>query len=382
MDGTAASVQDGLRCVLASLRLLADTRDDTAAWMLMRHWGASAGLTSALVAGCAHSRLSAWQQVLSWARRGHEPTESRADFLFIGRLVKMTDALQNILEDAPPNLDAGAAAQFLNALLRLPARHAKVRPANQNVVAAAEAIASRVPAVAVALPLEPLSALRALILEANELLAPEPASPDRPIRHAHDGDTAKQVDTGRTAGTGGAASAETLAHASQHRTHVALISDPSDPTAKAPPRVIYAPFASPRTLRLLAAGALQRRPEDSIETTALHNDCIGDVFISAPARSRKEGVKGMRCQPKDGQENPTGRPAAKAAIPGGFSASCRAGNGKSGDTPPAKKQPGAHHARSAKENKNKKEDVVDPNRGALLRYFSKPKVSASARAHA
>jgi hypothetical protein len=357
---------DGLRGVLAPLRLLADTRDDAAAWMLMRHWGASAGLTSALVAGCARSGLSAWQQVLSWARREHDPTGCRADLLLVGRLVKMTDALQDILEDAPPNLDAGGTARLLNSLARLPARHAKVRAANQNLVAASEAIASRIPAVACAVPLAPLSALRALISEANALLAEEPASPDVPTRHAREGGTAKQVDTGERAVADDAASTRTPACANEPRSHAhAAPVKPADPVAMALPCVIYAPFASPRTLRLLAAGAVQRSPANAIATAAVRDNCTRSACTSAPVGSRNEGVKDARCRPTAGKENPTRRPAARAAVPGGASASCHAGKGRGGDTPPAKKQPGA---RSANDNKHKK-DELDPKRGVCSDSF-------------
>ena len=110
--------------ICAPLRLLVNTRDDAALWLLLQSWRFPASACSAAPFGTAlrdaaiKSRLSPYQQLLTWARRGiYGEDMTPAEVSCARRLIAAIDALQDKLEAAALHCSGEQATSLLNSLL-------------------------------------------------------------------------------------------------------------------------------------------------------------------------------------------------------------------------------------------------------------------------
>lgn len=377
--GLAYSMADLVPAIwhlLGPLRLLADSRDEEAARMLLAGWGASDELSSELSAACLQSKLSVWQQIPSWGRRGQRLAGGRpADWQLISRLLKNMDELQDILEDTPPKLPTPAAAtKLLGTLLRLCMRHVKSRLSDRGRDEAAEVLSSRIPAVASMAPFASHFCLQEWLTHitvhgAQKLSASPERAPAAPValdaRLLVGGEATVAAALGDAVselGHGGPASEPRLAPGDE-------VPKPAENTAslrgEAPPRVGYAPFASPRTLRLLSAGALQGSPPTP--TDLAQSLCEPGGGGAGQAGQRCAGAKDT---PQGRGANNLAGPAVMAVGCEGAAQAARSKGKGNGDTPPAKKK---GRARAGKKN------GADLNQSSMLRFLSAAKPAVAVR---
>ena len=125
-------MSDARRRLLAPLCVVVDSRDDGSAFELLVQWGASGALGEARSA-CAVSGLRLWQQILSWARRGHRGADARQ----LDALMQLSEALQECLEAAAPQPDSLAILSLGRRLLAICAKVGRLSSAEADSATAA-----------------------------------------------------------------------------------------------------------------------------------------------------------------------------------------------------------------------------------------------------
>lgn len=120
------------RRLLAPLCVVVDSRDDGSAFELLVQWGAIGALGEARSA-CAVSGLRLWQQILSWARRGHRGADARQ----LDALMQLSEALQECLEAAAPQPDSLAILSLGRRLLAICAKVGRLSSAEADSATAA-----------------------------------------------------------------------------------------------------------------------------------------------------------------------------------------------------------------------------------------------------
>eukprot|EP00967_Tisochrysis_lutea_P132374 scaffold230996_cov40-Tisochrysis_lutea.AAC.1 len=359
--------QRALRLVLAPLRLLVDSRDEVAAATLLDEWGASQPLRCALAEYCTRTRLTAWQQLLSWARQNRVPTQQQTDLLLLSRLVKMVDMLHDKLEDAPQRLDSAAErTSFLQTLIRMSSLHVAARTTLMGMEGVVEVLTNCTRAVAETCTSDTLGMLQAWIRKTNELIRDTNSSPSASCHSLAQNDGADTSLILRMSDNKGdsmnGSSTETKfseckgSSSDGMKSGADPLGDGGGSATAGPYREIYAPFASPRTLRLLAAGARQDKSAQFV---------LCDLDEATQNRScstaRRQVVKDMRhrsvSHEKRGVMNCV---PAKSAAPREESNTFSAH-----DTSTSKKQP---IQRARANERQRKRDVATGS--SLMKYFS------------